>query len=110
MTGVQTCALPIFLCVCFLTLTHGAALPRHGDGVEAAVSAGGRHAAGVAAHALAERAVVLTPMVAVRQDLPVHVATGEVQHGVHGVWRDREGETETIREGRDYMRRGEHSD
>ena len=71
--------------MCWLTFANGAALAGHGDRVEAAVPAGGRHAAGIAAHALAEGAVVLAPVVPVRQDLPVDVATGEVEHRVDGV-------------------------
>lgn len=64
----------------------GAALAGHGDRVEAAVSTGSRHAAGISANTLAEGAVVLAPVVTVGQDLTVDVATGEVEHWVDWIF------------------------
>lgn len=61
-----------------LTLTHGAALPRDLDGVEAALAAGRGHAVRVPVDALAERAVVLAPAVSVSLDLPIGIAASRV--------------------------------
>jgi len=56
------------------------------------VCAGGGHAAPLARHTLAEGAVVLAPVLAVRHDAPAHVAAGGAQRREDGVCREGGGD------------------
>lgn len=74
-----------------LTLTYGAALPGHLDGVHAALATRRGHAMGLSIDALAESAVVLPPAGTVGSDLATGVAAGWVAERVHGICGDSRG-------------------
>lgn len=64
----------------------GAALPRHLDGVHAALPADRGHAVGLPIDALAESAVVFPPPVSMGEDLAVGIAAGGIIEGIHRIF------------------------
>lgn len=69
----------------WFTFAYRAALPRHFDGVHAALSTGRRHAVGLPIDALAERAVVFPPPVPVGVDLAIGIAASGVVQRIHRI-------------------------